>query len=299
MRPVLASFVLEARRRGLLKVATAYLIVTWLVLEIGHTLFLVFDLPHQALQFIFVLLALGFPVVLLGVWQGWFGGSVLQTEGASGEARAAHHEGSHHEGPWLAVVFGAVALFAVAVAIGVRFFGMGSASSQAAHSQTSASRADMTTAATAPGVTPPAFNPPAHSIAVLPFVNMSGDPQQEYFSDGLSEELLNSLVRISELKVAARTSAFAFKGKDLEVGDIARKLNVGAILEGSVRKTGEQVRITVQLVNATNGYQLWSQTYDPGANEMDARTCSSTWCGTLPGRHRRRSHAPCCSSPWW
>jgi adenylate cyclase len=103
---------------------------------------------------------------------------------------------------------------------------------------------------------------PAHSIAVLPFVNMSGDPQQEYFSDGMAEELLNSLVRISELKVAARTSAFAFKGKDMEVGDIARRLNVGAILEGSVRKAGERVRITVQLVDTANGYQLWSETYD-------------------------------------
>jgi TolB-like protein/Tfp pilus assembly protein PilF len=102
----------------------------------------------------------------------------------------------------------------------------------------------------------------AHSIAVLPFVNMSGDPQQEYFCDGMAEELLNSLVRISELKVAARTSAFAFKGKDMEVGDIARRLNVGAILEGSVRKAGERVRITVQLVDAANGYQLWSETYD-------------------------------------
>lgn len=111
-------------------------------------------------------------------------------------------------------------------------------------------------------VAPLAFNPPAHSIAVLPFVNMSGDPQQEYFSDGMAEELLNSLVRISELKVAARTSAFAFKGKDMEVGDIARRLNVGAILEGSVRKAGSKVRITAQLIKATDGYNLWSQTYD-------------------------------------
>src|SRR4030095_6369098 len=120
MRAVIAQFVLEVRRRGLLKVATAYLIVTWLVLEIGHTLFLVFDLPHQALQFVFVLLALGFPVVLLGRWQGWFG-SAVQGSVSAGEA----HAPAHHEGPWLAVVFGAVALFAVAVAIGVRFFGMG------------------------------------------------------------------------------------------------------------------------------------------------------------------------------
>ena len=111
-------------------------------------------------------------------------------------------------------------------------------------------------------VAPLAFNPPAHSIAVLPFVNMSGDPQQEYFSDGMAEELLNSLVRISELKVPARTSAFAFKGKDMDVGDIARRLNVGAILEGSVRKAGNKVRITAQLIKATDGYNLWSQTYD-------------------------------------
>jgi TolB-like protein/Tfp pilus assembly protein PilF len=109
---------------------------------------------------------------------------------------------------------------------------------------------------------PTAFTPPAHSIAVLPFVNMSGDPQQEYFSDGLSEELLNALVRVSELKVAARTSAFSFKKKDLEIGDIARALNVGAILEGSVRKSGNKVRITAQLIKATDGYHLWSQTYD-------------------------------------
>src|SRR5262245_34421676 len=119
-----------------------------------------------------------------------------------------------------------------------------------------------TPAATAPAVIPPAFNPPAHSIAVLPFVNMSGDPQQEYFSDGLAVELLDSLVRDSELKVVASTSSFAFKGRRMEVGEIARKLNVGAILEGSVRKDGKQVRINVQLVDTVNGYQLWSQTYN-------------------------------------
>jgi TolB-like protein/Tfp pilus assembly protein PilF len=259
MPPVLARFVLEARRRGLLKVATAYLIVSWLVLEIGHTLFLIFDLPHGALQFIFALLALGFPMMLVGVWHGWLGVSAPLTKGAPGEA----HVSAHHEGPWLAVVFGAVALFAVAVAIGVRFFGMGgSGSGHATHSQAAAPHDVTTTPASVPAVTPSAFNPPAHSIAVLPFVNMSGDPQQEYFSDGLSEELLNSLVRVSELKVAARTSAFAFKKKDMEVGDIARRLNVGAILEGSVRKAGNKVRITAQLIKAADGYHLWSQTYD-------------------------------------
>ena len=106
------------------------------------------------------------------------------------------------------------------------------------------------------------FAPPPHSIAVLPFVNMSGDKEQEYFSDGLTEELLNSLAEINELQVAARTSAFSFKGTNTDIGTIARKLNVGAVLEGSVRRSGNTVRITTQLINAVTGFHLWSHTYD-------------------------------------
>jgi TolB-like protein len=113
-----------------------------------------------------------------------------------------------------------------------------------------------------PAAAPVAFSPPPHSIAVLPFVNMSGDKEQEYFSDGLTEELLNSLARINELQVAARTSAFSFKGKDTDIGTIARKLNVGAVLEGSVRRSAHTVRITAQLINAVSGFHLWSETYD-------------------------------------
>ena len=107
-----------------------------------------------------------------------------------------------------------------------------------------------------------AFAPPPHSIAVLPFVNMSGDKEQEYFSDGLTEEILNSLARINELQVSARTSAFSFKGKDVKIGTIARELNVGSILEGSVRRSGHTIRVTAQLNNAVTGFHLWSQTYD-------------------------------------
>jgi len=109
---------------------------------------------------------------------------------------------------------------------------------------------------------PTAFSPPPHSIAVLPFVNMSGDKEQEYFSDGLTEEILNSLARINELQVSARTSSFLFKGEKVDLGTIARKLNVGAILEGSVRHSGNTVRVTAQLNNAVTGFHLWSQTYD-------------------------------------
>jgi TolB-like protein/Tfp pilus assembly protein PilF len=107
-----------------------------------------------------------------------------------------------------------------------------------------------------------AFNPPPHSVAVLPFVNLSGDKEQEYFSDGLSEELLNSLARINELQVAARTSSFYFKGEHADLATVAHKLNVASVLEGSVRRSGHVVRVTVQLSNAVTGFHLWSQTYD-------------------------------------
>jgi len=101
-----------------------------------------------------------------------------------------------------------------------------------------------------------AFSPPPHSIAVLPFVNMSGDKEQEYFSDGLIEELLNSLAESNELQVAARTSAFSFKGTNTDIGTIARRLNVGAVLEGSVRRSANTIRITAQLINAVTGIHL-------------------------------------------
>jgi len=114
----------------------------------------------------------------------------------------------------------------------------------------------------------PVFAPPPHSIAVLPFVNLSGDKEQEYFSDGLTEELLNSLAEINELQVAARTSAFSFKGKDADIGTIARKLNVGAVLEGSVRRSANTIRITAQLINAVTGFHLWSKTYDRDSGDV-------------------------------
>ena len=115
---------------------------------------------------------------------------------------------------------------------------------------------------------PVAFAPPPHSIAVLPFVNMSGDASQAYFSDGLSEELLNSLSRINELQVAARTSSFSFQGEHPDVETVAHKLNVAAVLEGSVRRSAHTVRITAQLVNGATGYHMWSQTYDRNLDDV-------------------------------
>ena len=99
-------------------------------------------------------------------------------------------------------------------------------------------------------------------MAVLPFTNLSGDPTQEYLSDGVSEELINALSHIEALQVSARTSSFSFKGKNADIGTIARQLNVAAVLEGSLRRSGDTVRITAQLIDTVNGYHIWSQNYD-------------------------------------
>lgn len=111
---------------------------------------------------------------------------------------------------------------------------------------------------------PPAatFSPPPHSVAVLAFTNMSGDAEEEYFSDGLSEEILQSLAQIAEFKVAARTSSFSFKGSNVDIPTVGRRLNVGTVLEGSVRKAGDRVRVTAQLVNAVTGFHIWSENFD-------------------------------------
>ena len=119
-----------------------------------------------------------------------------------------------------------------------------------------------TSPAAALSVASGAFAPPPHSVVVLPFTNLSGDPRQDYFSDGLSEELIDALSNIDSLRVIARTTSFSFKGKDLDIGTIARKLNVAAVLEGSIRRSGNTVRITAQLIDGTNGFHLWSHSYD-------------------------------------
>jgi TolB-like protein len=250
------TFLAELKKRGVLKVLTAYLVVSWLVLEVGHTLFLIFELPHIGMQIVFVLLALGFPVAAGAAWRYRF---------AAAEHPEQHSHEDGHGGSQLAIVFATVALLVIGTVIVMRF--MGYNRHGAGHGE-DARDASQTHAASPAGNDPatlaPAesFTPPEHSVAVMPFVNMSGDIKDEYFSDGLSEELLNSLVRINELQVAARTSSFSFKGTATDIPTIGRKLNVATVLEGSVRKVGARVRITAQLINAVNGYHLWSETFD-------------------------------------
>jgi TolB-like protein len=102
----------------------------------------------------------------------------------------------------------------------------------------------------------------AKSVAVLPFTNMSADPENEYFADGIAEEIINALTKVQSLRVASRTSSFAFKGKNEVIGEIGHKLKVSTVLEGSVRKVGNKLRITAQLINVADGYHLWAEQYD-------------------------------------
>ena len=253
----------EVQRRGILKVATGYLVVSWLALEVGHTLFNVFELPNAGLQVVFVLLALGFPIILLGAWQGWFGTSLQRDPQPAARAEDAHAGINHREGPWVAAVFGVVALFAVAVAIGVRFFGMGHSASHGEHALAAPTSAASTAAKATAEPPLPAFAPVNEkSIAVLPFTDMSEKKDQEYFADGMAEEILDLLAKIPGLSVIGRTSSFQFKGKNEDLRTIGTKLNAAYVLEGSVRNSGDQVRITAQLINTRTGTHEWSETYD-------------------------------------
>ena len=131
--------------------------------------------------------------------------------------------------------------------------------------QTLADFLDQLTAAKTATVSTPSL-PEVPSIAVLPFANMSADPEQEYFCDGLAEELIDALARLEGLRVVARTSAFQFRGKEIDLRDVGKKLRVNTVLEGSVRKAGSRLRVNAQLINTDDGYHLWSERYD---REMD------------------------------
>jgi TolB-like protein len=169
---------------------------------------------------------------------------------------------AHPKSPRNRILF-AAGVAVVAVALAALWADKVWISKRVPASQPVASAAPQSTgAASSTPATEAAFTPPPHSIAVLPFVNVSGDKQQQYFSDGLTDELLNSLSRINELQVAARTSSFSLQGEHPDISTVAHKLNVGAVLEGSVRRSAHTIRITAQLVNGVTGFHLWSQTYD-------------------------------------
>ena len=225
----------ELKRRNVYKVAVAYAVVGWLLIQVATQVFPFLEIPNWMIRLVILLTAFGFPVALIIAWA-----FELTPEGIkrTEDADAARQ---HSRG----VVWIVVVLIAAALSLGLFFLGRYTAGTVPPRLSGSAA----------------AMNP-QKSIAVLPLVNTSGDPSNEYFSDGLSEELIAVLAKIPDLKVIGRSSSFLFKGKSDDSKAIGEKLGVAHLIEGSVRKQGDRVRIVAELINAHDGRSLWSETYD-------------------------------------
>jgi TolB-like protein/lipoprotein NlpI len=223
----------ELRRRNVLRMAVLYAIAAWLIMQVTEVLMSVVGLPAWAGRATFAVLAVGFPIALIFSWFYEITPEGISLEKDVDPAESITHvTGRRLDFIVISLLCAAVVLFAYDK------WWMG--------------------------------GPPEQSIAVLPFENMSGDPDQEYFSDGISEELLNLLAQIPELMVISRSSAFSFKDKDIAIPTVAKQLNVAHVLEGSVRKVGNRVRITAQLIEARSDTHLWSKSYDRTLDDIFA-----------------------------
>jgi len=233
----------ELQRRNVFRVSIGYIVSCWLLAQVADLVLENIAAPAWVMQTILLVLALGFPIVVFFSWAYEVTPEGIKRESAVDRSQSI----THVTGRKLDLAIMLTLVLAVAYFTVDKFY--------------LSDRRDPATGAPHTGQAIPAEEV-ATSIAVLPFVNMSDDASNEYFSEGLSEELLNLLARIPELRVAARTSSFSFKDQALEISDIARRLNVAYVLEGSVRRSGDQVRITAQLIKADDGYHLWSDTYN-------------------------------------
>ena len=239
------SLFAELKRRNVFRVALLYLVASWLIIQVADVGISLLGLPLWTGRLVFLLLAIGFPLVMVFSWA-----YEITPDGLKKEKDVAYDESiTHATARKLNTAVIVLLVFALGGMVADRLVPEQVAPVKSA--------VDLTTESG-----PDATSPSRQSIAVLPFVNMSADQDNEYFSDGLSEELLNLLAKIPELKVAARTSAFSFKGTDASIPKIADELNVAHVLEGSVRKSGDEIRITAQLIKAADGYHLWSETWD-------------------------------------
>jgi TolB-like protein len=225
------SFFGELRRRNVYKVAVAYIVAGWALSQGIAQVFPVFDIPNWAIRMIVLLIVVGFPVALVFAWL-----FEITPEGVKRtEVADAADERSRSKAWIYVVVIGAI------LSIGLFFLGRYTAGTKTAAFSNEISN---------------------KSIAVLPLLNESGDPKDEYFSDGLSEELIAALGQIRDLKVIGRSSSFRFKDRQEESKTIGEKLGVSTLLEGTVRKQGDRVRIVAELINAADGIELWTRTFD-------------------------------------
>ena len=239
------SILAELKRRNVLRAGVLYAGAVWALAQGIAQLTPVVEAPEWIARWFLVAAAVGFPFWIAFAWL-----YELTPQGLKRESEIAPDDSiAHSTGRKLDKWIIAVLALAVVLLITNQFVLDRGASR---HAQS----ADAGTIGAA------LAKVPAKSIAVLPFVNMSGDPKNDYFSDGITEEILNALAQVPKLKVAARTSAFAFKGKEEDLRKVGEVLDVATVLEGSVQKSGDEMRITAQLIDTRSGYHLWSEKYD-------------------------------------
>jgi serine/threonine-protein kinase len=230
------NFFGELKRRHVYRVAIAYGVFAWLLIQVATQVFPFFEIPNWVVRLVVLVIVVGFPIALIIAWA-----FEMTPQGMKRAEEIAPNEYIPH---WSARKFAALIVTIAILATGLMTFPL--------LRSKSTSPVQITAAATRS----------QKSIAVLPLLNESGDPGDEYFSDGLSEELIAALAQIKELKVIGRSSSFRFKDKKDDSKTIGKKLGVTTLLEGTVRKQGDQVRIVAELVNAADGSELWSRTFE-------------------------------------
>lgn len=241
------SLFAELKRRNVIRVATAYAVTAWLVIQVVETIFPVFGFSDETVRYVVIVLGIGFVPAVIGAW-------LLQVtpEGIRVDRGVADNAPASERAKRLldrAII--------VVLALGISYFAYDKF--VLAPERLVVAEAEAEAQGRADAVS--GFYGD-RSIAVLPFNNMSGDPEQQYIADGVAEEVLNLLAHIRDLRVISRSSAFAYRDQDLEIAEIAKRLNVAHILEGSIRRAGDTIRVTAQLIEARSDTHLWSETYE-------------------------------------
>jgi len=240
----------ELKRRNVLRVAAAYVVAAWLIIQVVETIFPAFGFSDSAVRIATIILAIGLIPALVFSWAYEITAEGLKLEKDVDRSRSITPQTGKNLDR----------IIMVALAVSLVYFAI---DKFVLDPQRDAERLEVATdEAVEKAFAEVEAALPERSIAVLPFLDLSPEGDQEYFSDGISEELLNLLAKIPELRVISRSSAFTFKGKDIDIRTIAEQLKVRHILEGSVRKSGNQLRITAQLIDAQTDTHLWSETYD-------------------------------------
>lgn len=259
------GFIGELKRRNVVRVGIAYVVVGWVGVEISEILFETFGTPDWVLKTVIVLIGIGFPFALLFAWA-----FEITPDGVK-KTRDVPITASVTGSTGRKLDFVIIAALVVALGYFIWERQLPSTRLPANNAANLEKQLPVDTAHLSEEIADAdTAQQPTRSIAVLPFVSMSSDEDQEWFADGLTEEILNSLAKTPDLLVSARTSSFAFKDSSEDVPTIAAALGVDHVLEGSVRKGGEKVRITAQLIRASDGFHLWSETYDRGLNDIIA-----------------------------